>query len=230
MSKAFTSTSSSRKRKLSVDSKDQVNVNVTPQEKRAARYRSKPTSDVVQRIHRAISQRLYLLDQRDTSNDVLSKRFAVLGSTGNVYEVDICQKSCCTCPDYQRGHLCKHVLFVFLKVLRVPSGSPLIYQKALLQSELEHIFTNAPRQVTAAVNAKACVSQAYRESVLGEKDSKQGKESVDEDKAEHEKEEEEQSPFEGECAVCFDPMESRADTTSCPTCKNHLHTGCLKQW
>jgi hypothetical protein len=84
-----------------------------PQEKRAARYRSKPPEGVMARIHRAISQRLYLLDQRDTSGSggtgtsvgtsarpgqQMSRHYAVLGSTGNVYDVDICQKPCCTCP------------------------------------------------------------------------------------------------------------------------------------
>jgi hypothetical protein len=84
-----------------------------PQEKRAARYRSKPPEGVMARIHRAISQRLYLLDQRDTSGgggtgtsvgtsarpgQQMSRHYAVLGSTGNVYDVDICQKPCCTCP------------------------------------------------------------------------------------------------------------------------------------
>jgi hypothetical protein len=36
--------------------------------------------------------------------------------------------------------LCKHIIFVMIRVLRVPRDSPLVYQKALVDSELERIF------------------------------------------------------------------------------------------
>jgi hypothetical protein len=34
----------------------------------------------------------------------------------------------------------KHLLFVLLRVLRIAEGSPVVYQRALLQSELSAIF------------------------------------------------------------------------------------------
>jgi hypothetical protein len=142
----------------------------------------------------------------------------------HAYSYIICVLCAINASDYQRGHLCKHILFVFLKVLRVHPSSPHIYQKALLQIELEGIFANAPRQVKAAVSAKACVTQAYRKDVLGEEVV-----NVNE-KKENKQKDAELPPLEGECAVCFDPMTIRAEATSCPTCNNHLHTDCLKQW
>jgi hypothetical protein len=130
--------------------------------------------------------------------------------------------------DFLRGHLCKHILFVLLKVLRVPPSSPLVFQKALLQEELLSIFQQAPMQVTKAVSAKACVTKVYRQTVLGQKE--EGEDGEGEKEEEEEKKEEEELPLEGDCAVCFDAMLSRADVTACPTCRNSLHSQCLQQW
>lgn len=94
-------------------------IETTSIEKRAARYRSTCPQDVRDRISRAISQRMYLIHQIDTSSATsLSRQFAVLGSTGNVYDVTIGQKPHCTCPDCAKGNLCKHIIFVMIKVIK----------------------------------------------------------------------------------------------------------------
>jgi len=49
-------------------------------------------------------------------------------------------------PDYAKGHLCKHIIFVLHRVLKVDRNSPLIYQQALLTNELNEIFTKADQQ------------------------------------------------------------------------------------
>ena len=108
------SSSSSRKRKLSSSTtspskespSSRPKPRVPPKEKRGARYRSSATGDILQRIRRALNQRLYLINQEDKSDTsssssltpTLSKHFAVLGSTGNVYNVIIDKKPSCTCP------------------------------------------------------------------------------------------------------------------------------------
>lgn len=110
------SSSSSRKRKLSATSCKETEAPtrqrpavLPPKEKRAARYRSSASDDILQRIVRALNQRLYLISQEDKSNissssssspspPSLSKHFAVLGSTGNVYNVIVDKKPTCTCP------------------------------------------------------------------------------------------------------------------------------------
>ena len=86
-------------------------------EKRAARFRSSCPAGVEDRISRAISQRMYLVHQNDMSSPgSLCRKYAVLGSTGNVYDVTIGQKPNCTCPDCAKGNLCKHIIFVMIKV------------------------------------------------------------------------------------------------------------------
>ncbi|KAJ2912463.1 hypothetical protein MD484_g7946, partial [Candolleomyces efflorescens] len=62
-------------------------------------------------------------------------------------------------PDAGKGNHCKHILFVMTKVLQVPESSSLWYQKALLTSELETIFANAPIAPNAVTSRR--VQEAY---------------------------------------------------------------------
>merc|ERR1719461_640689 len=92
-----------------------------------------------------------------------TRQYAVLGSTGNCYNVTIGNRVSCTCPDHRRrSDVCKHILLVHLKVLRLPAHSEHIYQKALLTSELKHIFANAPPTLIGVL-ANEDVQRRYAE-------------------------------------------------------------------
>ncbi|CAG8466805.1 22995_t:CDS:10 [Racocetra persica] len=104
-------------------------------EKRQARVRTICSKKIKDRINRASSQRMYLIDRKEVED--LKKEFTVLGSTGNVYTVTITHIPNCTCPDYQG-------------VLRVNPNSQLIYQRALISKELKVIFSRAPDLGTLA--------------------------------------------------------------------------------
>lgn len=197
-----------------------------PLEKRAARYRNGATADIAARITRATSQRMYLINQEDCSEDGNAMRkYAVLGSTGNVYDVEIAKFPTCTCPDFAGGHLCKHILFVFLKVLRVKNTSDKIYQKALLQSELLDVFMRAP-QPTASVSANSAVIAAYNETITGTSTAACTSASG----AEHEDTSDDAKPS-GDCAICFETMASKGEAVQkCTVCRNYLHTDCLMKW
>ena len=194
-----------------------------PKEKSAAVFRSRPSADVLARIGRALQQRLYLVDQRDHSSGTngLCKEYVVLGSTGNVYNVNIGTIPSCNCPDCTRGHLCKHILFVFLRVLRVPSHSNLIYQKALLQSELEDIFNKAS-EAANTVKVKDEVAAAYKKAFSGDTAP----------------DEEDEVQFVGveedcECPICFESIVfkgSREAVERCSTCRKAIHKECLLKW
>ena len=113
-------------------------------EKRIFRMRSAIDAD---RLSRALSQRLFLIDTvgAKPQEDQHTRKFIVLGSTGNVYTVTIGPEPCCTCPDGEKGNVCKHILFVFIRVLKIPRTSALIAQRALLKSELAAIFSHADK-------------------------------------------------------------------------------------
>jgi len=67
--------------------------------------------------------------ERERLEGELKEAFKVLGSTGNVYTVTISHVPSCDCPDALKGNHCKHILFIFLKVLGVPESSGHYYQK-----------------------------------------------------------------------------------------------------
>ena len=80
-----------------------------------------------------------------TSENGPVEDFSVLGATANVYSVTVGKHPNCTCPDFQRGNLCKHYLFVMLRVLRLDRSDPLVWQKALLKAEV-HITSSIQLQ------------------------------------------------------------------------------------
>lgn len=65
------------------------------------------------------------------------RKFVVLGSTGNVYDVVISKLLSCSCPDHAKGNHCKHLIFVLMKVCKINVRDPVLYQAALLSSEVE---------------------------------------------------------------------------------------------
>ena len=90
-------------------------------EKRLRRFRSSAPQGTNDRISRALSQRMFLIESK-VENE-LQRSYKVLGSSGNVYDVIIGKLPSCTCPDFLRGNLCKHVIFVLCRVLHQVSMS-----------------------------------------------------------------------------------------------------------
>lgn len=230
---------------------------IAEEEKRALK-KGNVTNSIRQRIYRANSQRMYLINQMDMTNNtssgnendvdndnkvnnittidetkLLCRKFTILGSTGNVYDVLINRFPSCNCPDFGRSHLCKHILFVLLKVLHVPIESNLLYQRALLQSELKEIFCGLQTNDLGRVLAKQEVIRAYNNKSSGKTDDLSSNDEAGDDQNTI------REP-EGECAICFEPMISNTTSNavkgnvesldSCRTCHNYLHTDCLKQW
>ncbi|KAH0613138.1 uncharacterized protein H6S33_009518 [Morchella sextelata] len=119
------------------------NTPAAEEEKRLGRWRSQPTHQLRDRIHRCLTQRMVVLDRhRNMEVSPPEEIFQIAGSTGNVYQVHIKRKSTCSCPDGIQNGLCKHILYVMMKVLK--ARDELVYQPALLSTELEQIFLKAP--------------------------------------------------------------------------------------
>ncbi|XXH02142.1 hypothetical protein Hte_008510 [Hypoxylon texense] len=113
------------------------------EEKRLRRFRAKPPQNFGVIYDRATSQRFYVLGRtRGGSASCPSESVELTGSTGNIYVVHITQQPTCTCPHAQAGNQCKHVIYVMSRVLR--ARFDLVYQLALLTTELQEIFENAP--------------------------------------------------------------------------------------
>ncbi|KAF2967040.1 hypothetical protein GQX73_g6541 [Xylaria multiplex] len=121
----------------------QTETGTADEEKRLRRFRAKaPVSfDVV--YQRATEQRFYVLNRsRCGTSDCPEEEIEITGSTGNIYKVHIAQLPSCNCPQGHKGNQCKHIIFVMCRVLR--ARPDLVYQLALLSSELCEIFEGAP--------------------------------------------------------------------------------------
>ncbi|EGG02123.1 uncharacterized protein MELLADRAFT_117636 [Melampsora larici-populina 98AG31] len=189
-------------------------------EKRMSRWRATCSIKVQERLARVMVQRFFMVDRTRVGTD-LHEEFQVLGSTGNIYTVVVNQMPSCTCPDWLKGNICKHLLFVFIKVLGVPISSQLYYQPALLTNELEDIFSAAPeapndptsqhlRSVYAAATGKAPVDAAL-EVPSRRKPIEEG----------------------DDCPICYEelPCDSTKDIVFCEDgCGKGLHAECHQQY
>jgi len=210
-----------------------------PPEKRLARFRSKPTIAIQTRIDRALTQRLYLIQVQVQSATAVastassttssSVTLSVLGSTGNVYEVTLSKIPSCTCPDHMKGNLCKHLLFVMLKVAGLRSNDPLVYQSAYITEELETIIAQIQRRA------------AHLSGILANEAVRQKHQSNNNDDTEDQKESEnkgvQRKPIEKgtECPICFDDVyeyvnDLRKLTYCQQTCGTNFHAECMKAW
>ena len=62
----------------------------------------------------------------------------------------------------QKGNLCKHLLFIMLKVIGLPSISHLIYQVAYLSTELEEILELCKQRQDAMTRFGVIANEAAR--------------------------------------------------------------------
>ncbi|OBT53745.1 hypothetical protein VE04_05309 [Pseudogymnoascus sp. 24MN13] len=172
-------------------------------EKRLHQFRERPPYKFQDRLDRAISQPMFLIDRErklnsDGTHEV--EKFDMAGSTGNIYEVVIDKKPKCTCMDARiRGNQCKHIIYVLVNVLKAPEH--LQYQQALLSTELKQIFDHAP--VTP------------QSSNSSEDTSHPGK----------------RKPIEGDCPVCVIEFKPSDEILWCKAaCGNNIHKTCFDQW
>ncbi|KAI0673012.1 hypothetical protein C8Q78DRAFT_969499 [Trametes maxima] len=192
--------------------------NVPVPEKRGAIFKKACPQNIIERVHRVMGQRFFMID-RSRQGTELREEFSVLGSTGNVYTVVIEKKPSCNCPDALKGNHCKHILFIFLKVLQVSQDSGYWYQKALLTLELEEIFSQAPRAPAAVTNER--VRDAFAQATgraAGSSSQNKGKKRL---------------PGEGDdCPICYEGMHKVAEKllVFCEECSNGLHKECFQQW
>ncbi|KAI1298091.1 hypothetical protein F5Y03DRAFT_368720 [Xylaria venustula] len=173
----------------------------TNEEKRLRRFRAKAPQSFEVIYQRATEQRFYVLNRsRCGDSDCPEEDVEIAGSTGNVYNVHIARIPSCDCPHALSGNQCKHIVYVMSRVLR--ARFELVYQLALLSSELREIFDGAP-------------------PIEMDEDSKKTSESQDPNRKQ----------IEGDCPICFTPFEGPEDTVYCrATCGQNIHKECFEMW
>ncbi|KAF9053334.1 hypothetical protein BJ165DRAFT_1383751 [Panaeolus papilionaceus] len=214
------------------------NTQLQPEEKRQARFKPHPPQNILERLARVRTQRMFMID-RSRNDGELREEFSVLGSTGNVYTITIDHVPRCNCvyffvtesgvfehalvlgPDAAKGNHCKHIIFVFFKVLQVRESSVAWYQKALLTSELEEVFRNAPLPPNSIAHPHILAAHAR---ATGKTVPKTPTNSGPSNK---------RIPTEDDdCPICYDGMHRAAESSLvfCEECGNALHKECFGQW
>jgi len=188
--------------KKSPERKSKTNEN--NEEKRQRRFRQKAPQSYLAVKERALSQRLTVLSrERIGTEEVPEEKVVMAGSTGNVYTQRITHVPTCDCPHARKGNQCKHIIYVMLRVLKVPEN--IGYQLALVSSELRDIFKNAPPIPNAASGSA--------DDADGETDHNRKK-------------------IEGECPICYTDFEPKSDDiVYCKaSCGNNVHKECMRAW
>lgn len=150
--------------------------------------------------------------------------FFVLGATGNVYSVKLEKRPSCTCPDAAKGNICKHFLFVMLRVLKLPESDPRVWQKALLSTELEELLSMSATNEGVLANQR--VRQRFRE-ITGT--------NPEPDALPKDTEKSIQRDLEGDCPVCYEALAGNDGKPGelvvfCKTCGNNVHRDCFERW
>ncbi|XP_075524210.1 uncharacterized protein LOC142556619 [Primulina tabacum] len=169
------------------------------------RHRFSPTQPYSDRITRALHHRLRLLHRS-------GPHFFILGATGNVYTVNISSTPSCTCPD--RTVPCKHILFVFIRVLGVPLDNSCLWRRTLRPCQL-HQLLDIPTSVDAL--AGAAVRERFHQMFSKEKGGGSRPPVVVAD-------------CDGACPVCLEEMKRDMKVVACGTCKNVIHEECFLAW
>ena len=198
-------------------------------EKRLRRFRSHAPQAYLEKLVRAQTQRMFvldrtrstaldknvpmlpsapvsasraLLDQSNQDDQPLSETFLLAGTTGNVYNITISSLPTCTCPDYRKNRSqCKHIIYVLTNILKVRED--LAYQLAFLRDELTEIFETAPLPS------------------VGIKPNEEGN-GGDKRKA-----------IDGDCPICFMSMDPKSgeDFLWCKSsCGQNVHRECFEKW
>ncbi|MFS7962621.1 putative transferase chromatin regulator PHD family [Helianthus anomalus] len=167
-----------------------------------------PPEPLTERVLRALEHRLRLLHRSNSD-------FFVLGATGNVYTVNLSPAPTCTCPD--RTTPCKHILFVYIRVLSVSLDDPCLWRTTLRPNQLTRLLS-APVSfdAVAGVAIRQRFQEMYLQRAATHPDGKVPPVRAEEGTA---------------CPICLEEM-GREDRklVACATCKNPIHEDCLLAW
>jgi len=155
------------------------------------------------RVQRALTERIHLLK---VDEDAV---FHVVGSTGdNIYQVEIARGVDCTCPDcQQRGNICKHIIFVWVRVLRLSTDALDLEMDQELIDEIKEKMKNIPQLCYYPPGSK--VAEAADRPATARR----------------------QPTKDNECPVCFQEFEDADDLLWCKwSCGHNVHRECFMQW
>mgnify|MGYP000914489915 CR=1 FL=1 len=167
----------------------------------------------MERKIRGMTQPIYLINFDAQKENIVSKKFTVLGTTGSVYTVNINQKPTCTCFDFKRRKSrCKHIYFILTRVMKVPQENEDIVEFS--PEQVEQMFTNM-QEIAKSVYINDDLKKMY--NIMSAQN-------IAENKTVPMKDEE----F---CPICLDYVNCGEPIDYCKyACGNPVHVNCFKMW
>jgi E3 ubiquitin-protein ligase ZSWIM2 len=139
-------------------------------------------------------------------------------SSDTKYKVIVGSRQMCNCRQSCSESLCIHILFVMMKVLRVPRDNPVVWQLSLTDNEVDQALSGSLGRQRVEV----------RHAFMKRKEKRGGGE---------EKTEEElgvtrlQLQEDEVCPICLDPMKADEPLTYCKKqCGNNIHIECALEY
>jgi len=164
-----------------------------------------------QRKQRGITQQIYLIETIANEN-VYERKYVLMGSTGNVYDVTIKGEPTCTCPDYiTRKRRCKHIYFILVKVMKTMDEDKETYTK----DDLEYMFNNIPN-----ITNNLVIDPTLKEAYVKLKQNKSVNSAMVE-----------QKDTDDLCPICLDDLENGDEIDYCKfSCGKGIHKVCYSMW
>lgn len=163
--------------------------------------------DISSRLERALSQSMYLIEANWA---VLL--YHVMGNSDNDYQVNLNTPDGprCTCPDSERGNLCKHVLFVLARVLDLPTKEDVFKNERWTEEQIDEL-----RLVSVAKGVSLRSVSASKHLSVELQSCPPLPEPSD------------------MCTICFEvfPLSTPQHLTYCiKQCKQWFHKKCIDKW
>lgn len=156
--------------------------------------------------------------------------------TDVTFKVFIGERQMCSCGGGEaRGQLCFHLLFVMIKVLRVPSDNPIAWQLSLVDSEIEAVLSG---ELNRKINQSrfSFMKKGYGERRNRQKhNSVQNIDSQEEDNLSHDSIAQKELKEDNICSICLEEMTVRdvEDDILCfcrYQCGTNFHTKCFRMY
>eukprot|EP00667_Euglena_gracilis_P009731 EG_transcript_9897 len=168
---------------------------------RAHPWRQKPPAGVQQLMAFAMESRFYVVRETGPTAFVLKGDISA-----REFRVQIGGEQTCSCKTSHE--LCVHILFVMLKVYRIPAQNPIVWQTALLDDEIAKILSGRlqRQQVQAAPPRKVTLAASVATTAT-------------------------RKPVDDVCPICYDDMRNGDALVWCRQgCGSNVHGACMKVW
>lgn len=142
--------------------------------------------------------------------------YFVLAETGNVYSVTLSTTPACRCNCHDSTVPCKHIFFVFLRVLGISQNDCRIWRKGLKPCQLTEL-PNIPTSAEALAGSRAR-EEFHRLYSMSEVNVGPPPSIKDE------------NVIDVQCPVCHQEMHFAAEAVECGSCGDVGHKRCLSVW